>query len=151
LRHRLRAAKDRAIRIRPGVTVPGAASWAASGGDSRALGAFTGHESKHAARQHPDVHRHIHDPVEFAGRTLPAERLIGEAFTLHGKVLDSGNRCARLLPWPPPVLCTLRHARPSPSTLAPPIISATSAKPWSALPNLPLCPVGAAWPWGSPR
>ncbi len=51
----------------------------------------------------------------------------------------------------PPVLCNLRHASPSPSTLAPPIISATSAKPWSALPNLPLCPVGAAWPWESPR
>src|SRR5260370_14568725 len=89
LRAHLRAADDRPIRVRPGITVPGAAPWAARGGNSRAMGAFTGHESEHAARQHSDVHGCIHDPMEFAEGPLPPESVICAHRTLYHKVLDT--------------------------------------------------------------
>src|SRR5260370_54585 len=90
VRHHLRTAEDRTIRVPPGTAIPGAAPWIACDGDTRALGAFASHESKYAARQHPDVHRRVHDPVEFTAGPLSAQSVNG--FTLPYKVLDIPER-----------------------------------------------------------
>src|SRR6266481_4238241 len=87
LRDHLRAADDRAIRVRPGVTLSGTAPWVTRGGNSRALGAFARNQSEHAARQRSNVRGYINDPVEFIERALPAEE-VTEIIALCYKVLD---------------------------------------------------------------
>src|SRR5208283_5552222 len=63
------------------------------------------------------------------------------------KYLTTLPRTAILGTCPPPAPSALPPASPYPLTPAPRITSATSAKPWNALPNSLPCPAGAVWPW----
>src|ERR1051326_3196138 len=103
MRHYLRTANHRALRLRPRTAVPCSPSRIAFRGNSGALGAFTGHKGEHVPRQPANVPRRVPHSLECNSRQIPQVRSPSgknrARLTLCYKVLDSLS----LFPYPLPM------------------------------------------------
>src|SRR5258708_35460657 len=84
--------------MRRRAAVSGAGPWIVRRGNTGALGAFAGHESEHASRQHSDVRRRVHHPLEFPAGALSPQSVIRPLFTFQCKVLDNLGSLRSLSP-----------------------------------------------------